>query len=67
MNLKPWSGIGTPQPREIGVFPGEYLVVVVLQKGKDRAILTGRKTFEQGKEYGMVVDNDKAMTFPPPR
>ncbi|MBI2922032.1 MAG: TIGR03790 family protein [Planctomycetes bacterium] len=67
VKLKPWSGIGTPQPREIGVFPGEYLVVVVLQKGKDRAILTGRKTFELNREYGMVVDNNKAMTFPPPR
>ncbi|MCE9584643.1 MAG: TIGR03790 family protein [Planctomycetes bacterium] len=51
--------------QEIGVWPGEYEIVVVVVKGTDKTVLTGRVTFELNRRYGMVLDSSLAMMFPP--
>jgi len=64
LRLKPFAGTGKAQAATLGIIPGEYEVVVLAVSGKEKTILVGRKTFEVGKEYGLVVDQSLAMTFP---
>ncbi|KAF0242144.1 MAG: hypothetical protein FD180_4074 [Planctomycetota bacterium] len=53
-----------PTVKDYGVYPGDYDVLVVVKRGADKTVLSGRVTFHLNMKYGMVMDNSLAMKFP---
>ncbi|NUN50860.1 MAG: TIGR03790 family protein [Candidatus Brocadiae bacterium] len=50
--------------REVGIWPGEYDVVLVVQKGGEKTTIVGTTTFHLHKEYGMTVSPGLGLEFP---
>ncbi|MEK7470106.1 MAG: TIGR03790 family protein [Planctomycetota bacterium] len=54
----------TATGKDYGVYPGDYDVLVMVKRGPDKTLLSGRVTFELNVSYGMVLDNSLALKFP---